>query len=77
MSAAPIDRDESERMDLREHRRRNFKAEVTLQRSPNFAGEFSLSITHNGYQWQSIGLMPEEAEQVIAALRSFIDSAKT
>jgi hypothetical protein len=64
--------DDLGREDLREYRRKNFKVEVTKQRSPNFAGELSLSVTHNGYQWQSVGLMPDEAAQVIEALRAAI-----
>lgn len=35
-------------------------------------GSFSVEITHNGYQWQSIRLTPEQARKVIAAMQTYL-----
>ena len=51
---------------LLEHRAKNFS--VTVEKSRWYPGEISLSITHNGYQWNTITLLPNEIDAVIAAL---------
>jgi hypothetical protein len=51
---------------LTEHRRENFAVEVTQARTSKH--ELLLSVTHNGSQWTSINLLPDEAQRVIAAL---------
>ena len=61
--------------DMLIHRREKFAVEVKKSRSPEFddEGELSLSITHNGYQWQSIGLLLCEARKVIAELENYLE----
>jgi hypothetical protein len=34
--------------------------------------EVLLRVTHNGYQWSTLPLLPEEAEKVLEALRVFL-----
>ena len=58
--------------DLLEHRQKNFAVEFGPSTSPSFNGEMCLLITHNGFQWSAIGLLPEEVEKMIAAIRKVI-----
>lgn len=55
--------------DLLKYRQDNFAVEVSPVRHPAASGEISLSITHNGRQWQSVTLLPEEVAIVIDALK--------
>ena len=52
----------------REYRIKNFAVEVKSARYRDFHGEITLSITHNGRQWNAINLSPEEARKVVTAL---------
>ena len=52
----------------KEYRIKNFAVEVKSARYRDFDGEITLSITHNGRQWNSINLSPEEARKVVTAL---------
>lgn len=50
------------------YRKKHFAVEVKPERSPLEAGHVVLSVTKNGTQWASIGLLPDEVDKVIAAL---------
>ncbi len=52
-----------------EHRRKHFAVEVVPARHPSDTGEVTLSVTHNGNQWTSISLLPNEVEAVLMALK--------
>jgi hypothetical protein len=54
--------------DLLKYRKKHFTVEVKPCCHPSFEGEKTLSITHNGSQWQTIGLMPWEIDATIKAL---------
>ena len=51
------------------YRKERFAVEVKPARHPVEDGEIALSVTMNGYQWQTITLLKSEVEKVIAALR--------
>lgn len=51
---------------LFEFREKNFAVKVEPSRW--HPGEIALSITHNGYQWSTITLLPNEIDAVIKAL---------
>lgn len=55
-----------------EYRKKRFKVEVTKGTD----GEVRVAITHNGYQWQAVGLLPAEAETVITAIRGYLDATR-
>ena len=55
---------------LAEYRREHFAVEASPSRHGD--GEINLSLTTNGNQWQTIGLMPEEIQIVIDALIPFL-----
>ncbi len=50
------------------YRKKHFAIEIKLSRYPEEKGELELSITRNGFQWQSLSLLRSEAEAVIKAL---------
>lgn len=60
--------------DMIKYRKENFAVEVCLDNHPVDEGEIVLSVTHNGYQWSSICLLPYEASAVIKALKKFMAS---
>jgi hypothetical protein len=57
-------------------RRQKFQAVVQLAKDPEFDGEWSVSITRNGFQWDVISFLPEEAETLCATLKRFRESLK-
>lgn len=69
-----IDSDLEER--LLRHRIENFSAKVEPCRHPQAEGELSLSVTTNGFQWQSMSLLPVEMAEVIAVLAWGLRSAE-
>ena len=73
----PLLRQSSEADELIErmiaYRKERFAVEVGPSRWGR-DGEINVSITSNGDQWHCISLMPDEIEQVIAALNSFLSN---
>ena len=57
---------------LLDYRRKHFAVEVKPSHSPEHDGELTMSVTHNGRQWHSTGLMPDEAIRIIHALEAAI-----
>ena len=53
-----------------ESRKKKFAVAIEDVRHPFAEGEIRLMVTHNGYQWSSMSLLPDEAKQVIATLQS-------
>lgn len=68
--AALQSEDEAQAERMRERRRKNFAARVvpSTMMDPDFEGEQTLYVTHNGRQEYPTTLAPHEAEQVVAAL---------
>ena len=64
--------DEPSRGEMRAYRASKFAIEVGKDRH-GIDGEIALSITHNGYQWQTVALFPDEARKVIKALSDYLD----
>ena len=62
--------------ELREYRKRKFKCELTPAHHFSFEGEMLLGVTHNGMQWQSISLLPDEIEKVFGVLAEHLTSAE-
>lgn len=56
------------------YRMKNFNVEVKKSPYPSYDGskDISLSVTHNGFQWHSIGLLPCEARRVIIELENYL-----
>ena len=56
------------------YRKKHFAIKVERQRhqGPSYSDEFNLSVTHNGYQWKAIGLLPYEASEVIKELEKYL-----
>lgn len=54
--------------DYAERRRKTFAVKVGPCRDATVRGEMRMEFTHNGFQWSSITLTPEEAEKVVLAL---------
>jgi len=52
-----------------EYRKKNFAVEVKPSSHPIEDGEICLSITTNGYQWQTFSLLKSEVDRVVEALR--------
>lgn len=52
----------------------NFKVEVreSKYREYDEENEFVLSVSHNGFQWSALGLLPHEARKVIVALENYL-----
>lgn len=65
-----------EEQSMLEYRRKKFRVEVVEEpRSARFLNghtEYYLRVTHNGYQWSSIGFLKEEAQQIMDALKSVV-----
>lgn len=59
---------EEQKLDMLAHRKENFAVEVTPPRDPLYENEVILRITHNGYQYSAVTLLPHEANAVAAAL---------
>ena len=57
------------RGDLDDFRVKHFAVEVTPKQR-DYDDDFRIAITHNGYQWQAIGLSREEMPKVIAAMQA-------
>ena len=58
---------------IAEHRAKNFRVEVTPRaQGREWDDDFRVSITHNGYQWQAIGLTKDEIPKVIDAMQGAI-----
>ena len=55
-------------------RLKNFKVEVRKSKFVEFdeVDEFVLSVSHNEFQWNAIGLLPNEARKVILALENYL-----
>lgn len=51
-----------------EYRRKHFAIEIKPARDPDVEGEIAVSMTHNGRQWSTFNLTPEEVVKLIAAL---------
>ena len=61
--------------EMLEYRANHFAVEVEKSRhSPKESEEFNLSVTHNGHLWQSIGLLPHEAREVVRALENYLST---
>jgi hypothetical protein len=54
---------------MKESREKNFAVEVSDSKYHN--GEICLSVTTNGYQWQTMSFTPDELTKVIAALSGY------
>ena len=54
-------------------RQQHFKVSVEPDDTPEAPDELLLQITHNGYQWTTLALSPEEAKQVVRALNLYLD----
>lgn len=61
--------------DLDEYRKKNFACRTRRERW-NEDGDFSLSVTHNGYQWASISLNYREAREVIKTLQKELSASR-
>lgn len=53
-----------------EYRRENFAVRIRPAQNPLGPGEIAMEITHNGYQWTNICLLPEEAKKLAWALQA-------
>jgi hypothetical protein len=58
--------------EMLEYRKKNFEARVAPSRFRSTPKELVLMVTHNGHQWNSLSLMPHEAEAVVKVLSSAI-----
>jgi len=63
-------------VDIIAYRRQHFAVAVNPNRYASALGELSLEVTHNGHQWRSISLLPEEAQRVIEALTAALAKDK-
>jgi hypothetical protein len=63
--------DEEMRARLAESRAKNFSVSIDSTDSIQ-ESDFSLNVTHNGYQWTSIKINIDEAKQIHSALTDFI-----
>lgn len=55
-------------------REKNFAVEIEPYRYADITSEFTLRITHNGYQWSGINLSPDEARKIISLLTSHLST---
>lgn len=55
-------------MNESEYRQNKFQVEVTTKQR-DYDDDFRVAITHNGYQWQAIGLSKDEMVRVIHAMQ--------
>jgi hypothetical protein len=69
--AKKIDQDEQARLESIAYRKKHFAVEIDPSRS-GWGSDLTISVTHNGNQWQSLGLSFEEAEKVIATLQNYM-----
>ena len=53
-----------------------FKVEVTAKQR-SYDDDFRVSVTHNGYQWQAIGLARDEMQVVIEAMQAALNGIVT
>jgi hypothetical protein len=65
--------DETWKHDLAEYRKKKFKAEIKPSDHPMIEGEMSISVTHNGYQWMSISLSPDELKKVYKIIKNHLE----
>lgn len=61
---------------LIEHRRKNFKSEVCHARFGVNKSEMSISVSHNGHQFSTISLLPNEAKILMRQMREFLKKNK-
>jgi len=54
------------------HREKHFAIEIGEASGPRVRGEIKLSVTHNGYQWSSLALSPEEALLLCANITAYL-----
>lgn len=59
------------------YRKKNFKAVIVDDNKFLRDGDFSLRVTFNGCQWQSIGLNEDEAAKIIETLQDYLKSNKS
>ena len=52
----------------RNRRLENFRVQVEAPVDPEFSGELTVRFTTNGFQWNAIGLLREEAEELCKAI---------
>lgn len=66
---------ETEIKKLQDYRRERFAVEVKAsigRADPVSPGEFVISVTHNGYQWSTMNLMPDEARQMVKDVNAYL-----
>jgi len=56
-----------------DYRKAHFKVEVTTKKR-DYDEDFRVAITHNGDQWQAIGLSKDEMASVILAMQIALKS---
>lgn len=49
----------------------NFQVKAFPSRDPAYPGEITLEFTTNGFQWNVLGLLPQDIDKVIAVLSPF------
>lgn len=54
------------------YRQKKFAVEVGPANHPMITGEMKISITHNGYQWASLALSPDEARKLITEINKYL-----
>ncbi len=59
--------------ELINHRIKNFNCRIEPCRHPIVENELNLSVTHNGKQWSTISLTPDEAKTVIMRLKEYLE----
>jgi len=55
------------------YRAARFKVKVEPDDTPAIPDELLLKISHNGYQWTTLSLSPDEARQVARKLNLYLD----
>jgi hypothetical protein len=60
------------RKEMLEYRKAHFAIETRFTQHPIEKGEMTLSVTTNGYQWQSISFLQSEIPKIIAYLEGMI-----
>lgn len=50
------------------------KFAVIAEKSSGYETEMDISITHNGYQWTTVRIDPDEWPEVVAAVDKYLDS---
>lgn len=59
------------------YRKKNFKCEVFSSKYRPCPNEMCVSISHNGYQFSTITLLPHEARIVMRQMREFLKTHKS